>query len=241
MRDADRTRRCVVCDSDIPARAMKCTICQSLQIAKTCVVCALPIPYDARYCGNCWNYQSWRRHVSISQLTLSLVTSLFSVMTTLVAVAPYVFGRDSHTTLMVTTADGDSVHAWVSNTGKTRSMVGDCLLVFPSDINIQDAPCELRREDAIAGKGIIKPGDVLVAFKVRGLRTRYRKGRPNERYPVRQVRDSISTLPAPTARLRVRFQESNGDSPYRDSPDFPVDRLYELMDRKLLDTPRDSS
>jgi len=115
--------RCVICASDIDARARKCVKCDAYQDGAICGACGLTMPRDAkicpsckelregvsckdcgttidpgaRRCSECESWQSgWRRLISGSEVALALILSIISVVAALARpVLDYISNRSN--------------------------------------------------------------------------------------------------------------------------------------------------
>jgi predicted nucleic acid-binding Zn ribbon protein len=131
-------KHCVVCDRDILVQAEQCEFCNAAQRKRPCLVCKQPIPEDARICNGCKKYQNWWRHLTISQLTLSLLISLVAVFPPAITAITYFRDYDSHTYAILTNADANAIDLYVWNTGRKPSAILTCVLNF-GDVPIQNA------------------------------------------------------------------------------------------------------
>jgi len=150
----------VVCGEALPAGALKCNECNSVQVVRSCPACKLPtpahdqrcihcktypdgdecwqcggsIPKGARRCNDCNVFQNWRRFVPMSEVTLALILSIISVIS---AVAPPVvryFSNHSETYVHVLgtgrIAEEPTIRVLVVNSGKRASFVKSARIIF---------------------------------------------------------------------------------------------------------------
>ncbi len=229
---------CVVCYSRIPASAKTCEKCHSKQTAAKCLVCGHSMSKDAFRCKECGTIRGWRGIVRFSFTSLPLVTSLFAVISSLVAGAAYIHNLDSHTHFKVISSSTKSVNVKVWNTGRAPSTLLAYRLIFEG-LPIETAPLELAHDESDAAANVILPLDKPVKLELTiGRLELYRPGHPKEHYVLEDVKRLLKNKPV---KLEIDVEESNDPSNFilwkrrfhtRDD-EFPADRIVEFINTSM--------
>lgn len=143
-------RECVSCGSTLPRAASRCANCKTLQEGVPCRACGAMIEQGRRRCSECSEWQTARRFLPASQLTLALVISLISVLTAAVPPVLAYFANRSNTFVRVL-GDGTyqpegasreerTILILAANNGKRPSIVRSASIRFTG---IGAAPTEL--------------------------------------------------------------------------------------------------
>jgi len=154
----DKTKKCVVCNSEIPANAEICPICRCEPDGQQCDNCKKWMPLRAKFCNECKAYQSWRQYFNVGAIVLSLFGAFLGVSRTLHLAATYLSERDSHTKFKVTSADDRHVYLRVWNTGRKPSALVGYRLKFNGNPPLKDATLQLSDDDAAKAKNIVVSG-----------------------------------------------------------------------------------
>jgi predicted nucleic acid-binding Zn ribbon protein len=89
------TQECINCGRPMPKSAHYCKECSNYQDPKSrCYSCKTHIPPKSRVCTRCNSVQFFRGYVNVSQLTLSLVIGLISVVVALTPLIKKIFTPD---------------------------------------------------------------------------------------------------------------------------------------------------
>jgi len=97
----DCAKPCIHCGTLLPDSARYCPGCQSYQIDnRECVSCGAYISKQAKVCPKCSSFQAFGGYLNVSQLTITLVIALLSVLGTVVPVIKKTFTPDRSKTVL---------------------------------------------------------------------------------------------------------------------------------------------
>ena len=79
----DWTKPCIKCGALLPDSARYCPGCESYQVDnRECVSCGAYISKQAKVCPQCSSFQAFGGYLNVSQLTITLIIALLSVLGT---------------------------------------------------------------------------------------------------------------------------------------------------------------
>jgi hypothetical protein len=221
MAEEQVKKPCPDCDRDIDIGVRRCPYCKCRQKFRPCVVCGRGIRKGAQYCEFCKSYQDVRKHLGLSPI-------LFSILTTLVAVLPpaihaYIdyLNRDSNTTMAVKDADENGVYVQFRNSGRQVSQIVRAQLIFDKSIPLLTADLQ----QAEIGNTLIRPNEPLsVVLRLSaGLR---RTNNDDDEKIFQQIR-------AKKVRLRCVVAESNNPAHILPDVELPDAGAHDLIQKGL--------
>ena len=223
-------RECVSCGATMPSGAARCSACKTLQTGVPCRVCGSTIEMWCRRCSQCGEWQSRRRFIPASQVTLALVLSLLSVLSATVPPVMAYFGNRSQTYVRIVgeaqyAANPDdipeqAVRVLVVNNGKRPSMVKSAVISFPGLAAEETPLVVLNAADAL----ILPEKHAYILLSSDSVR---RKGSATKQ----QILDALATG---KARIDLNVEETDRNGNFYDAappPHHTIDaaRLTEWM------------
>jgi RNA polymerase subunit RPABC4/transcription elongation factor Spt4 len=154
----DWTTSCPNCGSFLPASARYCKNCGTYQGAnKECVSCGGYIPKRARICPKCNSVQAFRGLVNVSQVTLSLLIALLSVIGIVgPALKGYLTPNRSRTSLELIELDDElRLRLLASNSGNRPSYLRSITIEFKEFPKAN----QVLLIDGDANNRLLKPGE----------------------------------------------------------------------------------
>lgn len=141
-------RECICCGANLPRGAVRCNGCKTLQDGIPCRACGAMLERGRRRCSDCSEWQSVRRFLPASQLTIALVISLISVISAAVPPVLAYYANRSQTFVRVLgdgTYPGEvpehTIVVLAANNGKRPSFVKSASIRFKG---IDAAPTQLH-------------------------------------------------------------------------------------------------
>jgi hypothetical protein len=133
-------RECISCGTSLPAAASRCGACKTLQEGIPCRACGARLEKGRRRCSDCSEWQSLRRYLPASQITIALTISLISVLSAVIPPVLAYYANRSQTFVRVL-GDGQytpqgahnpekSIVVLAANNGKRASLVKSASIRF---------------------------------------------------------------------------------------------------------------
>ena len=180
--------KCVMCREPVPKEARICPKCRfpyGGPGGPICKTCGEPLLKDALRCKTCGRYrQWWRRIFNLNTTVLSLLTAMISVFATgLIPIVSYFRHYHSHTCVVMSHADADSIILQAWNTGGQPAILDHCALEF-GDRQIKGTDLLLADETKrfIAPNSTEKP--VTIELKIPALARSVEDAKPGADPPV---------------------------------------------------------
>jgi len=156
-------------------------------------------------------------------LTLSLLTTLVAIGTLFFTQISNIVHRNSNTSVSFVSADADYIYVDVTNTGKSKSLVRDAWLTFPT-LEINKVLLVLAANERTDMRKVVPAeGDMRLKYQVTGLAR-------NSDAVSRQ--DILNRMNDAEVALDVVIQESDGTAPVR-SDHFLGLQMAPLIESKL--------
>lgn len=154
----DWTKTCLNCGAFLPSSARYCKSCENYQgPGKECVSCGGYIPDRAKICPKCDSVQAFRGFVNVSQVTLSLLIALLSVLGTVgPAVKGFLTPNHSQTRLeLIEVGEDFRLLLLASNSGNRTSYLRSVRIEF-KEFPRADRSLSILGD---ASKRLLKPGE----------------------------------------------------------------------------------
>jgi len=175
---------------------------QSVDEVQLCSQCRHEIPRGALLCTKCNSYQDWRRHISVSQLSLALIAAILSI-TGIVAPELYKLVHEPVSNAFISTSsvDGTTLRVTVLNTGDASAVLTK---TWMSSEYLAGATEVRLRNDSDA---LIPPGSKLVVFDIVPLLSESQSYKDS----MEMMGYVFSDKDVPNTEVRFQLVQSNGD------------------------------
>ena len=129
--------------------------------SKTCIVCGESIRITAKKCIHCDSFQSWRRYLNISTVTLSLLVALVSVLSAGAPVLKSTFWPKSNVKISFLDKSKNQIKVALSNSGERPAVLkgGTLSLIGPDKKVTRRIPFHTD-----ANELILEPGKWRIAI-----------------------------------------------------------------------------
>lgn len=117
---------------------------------KTCRICAEEIAFAALKCNECDSYYGWRRFVPASQVTLSLLIALISIIATVGPAVKKLLFPHSHTSVTIIDGNSKDLLLSVTNSGYRPAVLREFEIEFEDiDLIAASPPAIIAKEQSL--------------------------------------------------------------------------------------------